>query len=108
MIVKEITVTELKQKLDTNEDLLLIDVRESFEKELADLGGTLIPLGELTRRTDELEEAKQRPVIIYCRSGARSAEACRMLMKMGFSDVKNLRGGILAWARDIDPDLPTY
>ena len=108
MTVKEITVTELKQRLDNNDHLLLIDVRESFEKELADLGGVLIPLGELGRRTGELQEAKQRPIIIYCRSGARSAEACRMLMKAGFPDVKNLRGGILAWARDIDPDLPTY
>lgn len=106
MTVEEITVRELKELLDKNRSLLLLDVREPFEKELVDIGGELIPLGELEGRVDEI--SKDKPVVIYCRSGARSAEACRTLMSAGFTDVRNLKGGILAWAEEIDPSLPTY
>jgi len=108
MTVEEITVQELKKIQDENEPVLLIDVREKFEKELVDIGGDLIPLGQLTDRLADIESHKDHPVIIYCRSGARSAEACRMLMSQGFKNVRNLKGGILKWADDIDPSLPKY
>ncbi len=108
MTVEEITVQELKKIQDDKEPVLLIDVREKFEKDLVDIGGTLIPLGQLTDRLPEIEPHKDRPVIIYCRSGARSAEACRMLMSNGFQNVRNLRGGILKWSDDIDPSMPKY
>jgi len=108
MTVEEITVQELKKIQDEKEPVLLIDVREKFEKDLVDIGGDLIPLGQLSDRLSEIESQKDQPVIIYCRSGARSAEACRILMSRGFKDVKNLKGGILKWADDIDPSLPKY
>lgn len=108
MIVEEITVQELKEIQDNKKPILLIDVREKFEKDLVDIGGSLIPVGQLPDRVSELESHKDKPVIIYCRSGARSAEACRLLMSKGFQDVKNLKGGILKWADDIDPSLPKY
>jgi sulfur-carrier protein adenylyltransferase/sulfurtransferase len=108
MTVEEITVQELKKIQDNKESVLLIDVREKFEKDLVDIGGLLIPLGQLTDRISELESHQEKPVIIYCRSGARSAEACRILMSYGFQDVRNLKGGILKWADDIDPSLPKY
>ena len=108
MTVEEITVQELKKIQDEKDPVLLIDVREKFEKELVDIGGDLIPLGQLTDRLADIESHKDHPVIIYCRSGARSAEACRMLMSRGFKNVRNLKGGILKWADDIDPSLPKY
>lgn len=108
MTVEEITVQELKKIQDEKEPVLLVDVREKFEKELVDIGGTLIPLGQLADRLPEIESHKDKPIIIYCRSGARSAEACRILMSNGYRDVRNLRGGILKWADDIDPSLPKY
>lgn len=106
--VEEITVRELKKMQDARENFLLLDVREQHEKDFVDIGGELIPLGQLMDRLSEIESEKNNPVIIYCRSGARSAEACRMLHSEGFSNVKNLKGGILKWADDIDPDLPKY
>ncbi len=108
MTVEEITVQELKKMLDENDPVLLIDVREKFEKELVDIGGSLIPLGQLADRISEIDSEKENPVVIYCRSGARSAEACRILQSNGFKNVKNLKGGILKWADDIDPSLPKY
>ncbi len=108
MTVEEITVQELKKILDENEPVLLLDVREKFEKNLVDIGGSLIPLGQLADRLAEIESEKENPVVIYCRSGARSAEACRILQSHGFQNVKNLKGGILKWADDIDPSLPKY
>ncbi len=108
MTVEEITVQELKLILDKKEPFLLIDVREKFEKDLVDIGGTLIPMGQLADRIPEIESHKDQHVVIYCRSGARSAEACRMLQSRGFQNVKNLKGGILKWADDIDPSLPKY
>lgn len=94
--------------LDNKEQVFLLDVRDQHEKDFVDIGGLLIPLHKLMERLSEIEPEKNNPVIIYCRSGARSAKACRMLHSEGFSNVKNLRGGILKWSDDIDPDLPKY
>lgn len=108
MTVEEITVQELKKVMDDGEPVTLIDVREQYEKDLVDIGGALIPLGRLNDHIHEINAEKDQPVVVYCRSGARSAEACRILMNRGFTNVKNLKGGILKWATDIDPSLPIY
>ncbi len=106
IMVQEISVTELNDKRKKKDQFVLLDVRQEAEHSFVNIGGTLIPLHELAQRIGELDPAKE--TIVYCRSGARSATAVRFLQDAGFSDVKNLRGGILAWATDIDPSLPKY
>ena len=108
MNIQEITVEELKEKIDNNDEFLLLDVREPFEYKVSNLGGKLIPLGELMNHLDELEEYKDREVIVHCRTGGRSARACQILQANGFQNPKNLVGGINLWARVIDPSLQVY
>jgi rhodanese-related sulfurtransferase len=96
--MKEISVEELKQKLDSGEKVNLIDCREPHEYEEANLGGKLVPLGKIqTMQTEDIEHLKDEEVIIHCRSGKRSMMACLMLEQMGFSNTYNVTGGILAW-----------
>lgn len=96
--MKNLTVDELKSKLDSGEQINLIDCREPHEYEEANLGGKLIPLGKFqTMDLDELEEIKDEEVIVYCRSGRRSQMACFILDQMGFANTYNVEGGILAW-----------
>jgi len=96
--MKVINVDELKQKLDRGEEVNLVDVREPHEYEEANIGGRLVPLGKVqTMQVDELEDLKDKEVIVYCRSGRRSMMACQMLDQVGFKDTYNLEGGILAW-----------
>jgi rhodanese-related sulfurtransferase len=96
--MKNITVEELKAKLDGDETVNLIDCREPHEYEEANLGGRLIPLGKFqTMDLDELENLREEEVIVYCRSGRRSQMACMILDQMGFTDTYNVEGGILAW-----------
>jgi rhodanese-related sulfurtransferase len=104
--MKEISVQELKEKMDNGEDFQLIDVREDFEYETSNLGGLLIPLGGILIESDKIE--KDKPVVIMCRSGKRSAAAIMQLEQQGFTNLYNLYGGILAWAEDIDPTLSVY
>ena len=104
--MNEISVQELKEKLDKGEDFQLIDVREDFEYETSNLGGELIPLGSILIETDKI--AKDKDVVIMCRSGKRSAMAVQQLEAQGFTNLYNLYGGILAWAEDIDPSLDVY
>lgn len=105
--VPEMSVTELKALIDTGADFQLIDVREPYEYDIANLQGTLIPLGEIGERTGEID--KDKPVIVHCRSGIRSADAIRELQeKFGFDNLYNLRGGILAWSREIDDSVVEY
>lgn len=86
------------------ENFLFLDVREPDEWRAAHLAGTrLVPLGELPARIGELSDWKERPVVVHCRSGVRSAQACRILHEHGFADVWNLSGGIQAWALTVDP-----
>lgn len=93
----DITVQELKQKLESQEEFTLVDVRESYEHEEFSVGGKLIPLGELPSSIAELAAAKDSEVVVYCRSGKRSGMAQRLLQQSGFSNVRNLEGGMLAW-----------
>ena len=96
--MKEISVEELKQKLESGEKVNLIDCREPHEYEEANLGGRLIPLGKFqTMQVEEIEDLKDEEVIIHCRSGKRSAMACMILDQMGFKNTYNVVGGILEW-----------
>jgi len=105
--MKEVSVQELKAKMDNNEDFILIDVREQHEIEVAEIGGIHIPLGEIINRRGEL--SKDKPVIIHCRSGARSGNAVQALEgNFGFDNLYNLTGGILAWSAEIDSNVPSY
>ena len=104
--MKEVTVQELKKKIDQGEDFQLIDVREDFEYEMSNLDGTLIPLGGILIEADKIDKIK--PVIIMCRSGKRSAAAIMQLEQKGFTNLHNLKGGILAWADEIDPTINVY
>ncbi len=106
-MIKEITVQELKEKIDNNEDFQLIDVRETFEYEASNLNGLNIPLGGILIESDQV--AQDKPVIIHCRSGKRSAAAVMQLeQQFGFSNLYNLEGGILAWKEAFDPNMPVY
>jgi len=104
--MKEISVQELKEKIDNGEDFQLIDVREDFEYETSNLGGLLIPLGGILIEADKI--AKDKPVIVQCRSGKRSAAAIMQLEQLGYTNLYNLTGGIMAWANEIDPTLNVY
>ncbi|WP_031301500.1 rhodanese-like domain-containing protein [Sphingobacterium paucimobilis] len=104
--MKEITVQELKSMMDQNEEFQLIDVRETFEYEVSHLNGINIPLAGILIESDKL--SKDRPVIIQCRSGKRSAQAVMLLEQQGFTNLSNLKGGILAWKEEIDPEIDVY
>lgn len=105
--MKEITVQELKLKKDNGDDFQLIDVREPHEAEIAAIGGELIPMGEVLSNVDKISRDKM--VVIHCRSGARSGTIVNALESQhGFTNLYNLKGGILAWAREIDPSIPQY
>jgi adenylyltransferase/sulfurtransferase len=105
--VPGISVQELKAKMDAGEPFDLIDVREPFEFEIAQIDGAkLIPLGEILERANEL--GRGQTCIVHCHSGRRSAEAVRLLKQQGFANVYNLEGGIDAWSEFIDPTVPKY
>jgi rhodanese-related sulfurtransferase len=96
--MQEITAAEVKQRLDAGEKLNIIDVREPNEYAEVNMGGKLVPLGKiLSFQADELEDLKEEEVIMQCRSGKRSMQAGMTLETMGFTNVKNLTGGIMAW-----------
>ncbi len=102
-----ITVRDLKNRLDKGDKLFLLDVREPHEYSLAKIeGSVLIPLGTLPNSLDQLDQSAE--IIAYCHRGMRSADAVGFLLQQGFSNVKNLIGGIEAWAVEIDPAVPRY
>jgi rhodanese-related sulfurtransferase len=93
----DITIEELKERMDKGENLNLIDVREEYEFDEFNIGATLIPLGELPDRLEEIEAWKDQEILIHCRSGARSGRAKEYLTSEGYSNVRNVLGGMLAW-----------
>ena len=106
-VMKEVTVQELKDMMDSKADFQLIDVREPHEFDICNLGGELIPQGQIPQNVDKVSKEKQ--VVIHCRSGARSGNMVQWLEKNhGFQNLYNLKGGILAWAREIDPSMEQY
>ena len=106
--VPEITVEELKQRLDAKEEIFILDVREPHEYKICNINGHLIPLGDLPKRLQELDAAKDKELVVHCHKGGRSARAVAFLQQAGFKKAKNLKGGILAWADRIDPKVPKY
>lgn len=106
-VVNEITVQELKKMRDDGVQHQLIDVREEHEADIASIQGILIPMGEVMDRVEEIK--KDIPVIIHCRSGARSRAIVEALQtNFGYTNLYNLKGGILAWANEIDNTIQTY
>lgn len=96
--MKEIAPTDLKARIAAGENLILLDVRQPEEHaEVHIPNSILIPLGELEERIDELDEYRDKELIVYCRSGNRSGQACMFLDMMGFENTVNLRGGMLSW-----------
>jgi rhodanese-related sulfurtransferase len=104
--MNEITVQDLKKMIDNKEDFQLIDVRETFEYEMSNLNGLNIPLAGLLLEADKV--SKDKPVIMQCRSGARSAAALNQLEQLGYTNLYNLKGGILAWKAEFEPDMAVY
>lgn len=105
--MKEVTVQELKELMDSGADFQLIDVREPHEYDICNLDGELIPQGDIPSSVEKID--KNKKVILHCRSGARSGNMVQWLEKNhGFQNLYNLKGGILAWAKEIDPEMPTY
>ncbi|MCB0431220.1 MAG: molybdopterin-synthase adenylyltransferase MoeB [Flavobacteriales bacterium] len=107
--MKEITVQELKAWMDANEDFQLIDVREPHEYDIVNLGGELVPLSQLPNINLDEKVSKDKKVVVHCKMGGRSAKAIQYIIdKNGQNNLYNLVGGILAYAKEIDPSLPTY
>jgi adenylyltransferase/sulfurtransferase len=104
--IPEMQVEELKRRLDAGDNLFVLDVREPHEYQICNIGGYLIPLGDLPKRVNELDSSRE--IVAHCRSGVRSAKAVGFLQQAGFKKVHNLAGGILAWADRVDPKLPKY
>ncbi len=103
----DITVGQLKEKLDAGDALRIVDVREPHEWEIVHIeGADLIPLGDILERMNELDTAEN--LVLMCKSGVRSAKALHTLRDAGFRKLKNLKGGVLAWAREVDTSLPVY
>jgi rhodanese-related sulfurtransferase len=102
--MKEITVKELKAKLDAKEDFQLIDVREGYEYETGNINGLHIPMGDVMAHADQI--AKDKMVVVHCKSGARSAAIVNALeTQLGYTNLYNLKGGIKAWSEEIDPTI---
>jgi adenylyltransferase/sulfurtransferase len=104
--IPEITPKELKARLDKGDDIYVLDVREPHEYDICNIGGHLIPLGELPQRVHELDSSKE--IVAHCKSGKRSAQAVEFLRGAGFKKIQNLKGGILAWSDEVDPNVPKY
>ena len=104
--IPQITVKELKRRIDAGEDVQLIDVREPYEYQIAQIGGKLIPQNDVPQRIGEID--RNREVVVHCRSGARSQRIAEFLKQQGFPNVSNVAGGILAWSDEIDPKVQKY
>ena len=102
----EITVQELREKLASGEKFIFIDVREPWEYEEFNLGAQLMPVGDIINKMWELEDHKADEIVVHCRSGARSAMAQGLLMANGFTNVRNLKGGVTAWMDAFGKEKP--
>jgi len=105
--MKEVTVQELKAMKDKKEDFQLLDIREEYEYDICHLDGLLIPMGDVADNVDKI--SKDKKVVVHCRTGKRSASVVQMLEQQhGYTNLYNLKGGIMAWAEEIDPEMAKY
>jgi sulfur-carrier protein adenylyltransferase/sulfurtransferase len=104
--IPQISVKELKRRRDAGQSVFLLDVREPYEYQIAQIGGTLIPQNDVPQRLNEIP--RDREIVVHCRSGARSQKIAEFLRQSGYSQVVNLAGGILAWSDEIDPKVQKY
>jgi adenylyltransferase/sulfurtransferase len=104
--IPQVTVQELKQRRDAGEEIFLLDVREPHEYQIAHIGGTLIPQNDVPNRLVEIP--RDRDVIVHCKGGGRSQRIAEFLAQQGYTNVKNLAGGITAWSDQIDPKVQKY
>jgi adenylyltransferase/sulfurtransferase len=104
--IPQLTVKELKRRIDAGEQLFLLDVREPWEYKTAQIGGKLIPMNEIPQRLAEID--REREVIVHCHHGVRSQRVAEFLQQSGYPRVVNLAGGINAWSREVDPQVPKY
>jgi sulfur-carrier protein adenylyltransferase/sulfurtransferase len=104
--IPQISARTLKQRIDAGETPYILDVREPFEYQIANLGATLIPMNEIPLRINEIP--RDRPIVVHCKAGVRSQRVAEFLAEAGYSQVENLSGGILAWSSEVDPKIPTY
>jgi rhodanese-related sulfurtransferase len=104
--IPQLTVKELKQRLDAGDEVYILDVREPFEYKIANLGGKLIPMNEVPKRLAEID--REREIIVQCHAGVRSQRVAEWLKQSGYPRVVNLFGGIRAWANEIDPTMQKY
>jgi sulfur-carrier protein adenylyltransferase/sulfurtransferase len=104
--IPQLSVKDLKKRIDAGENLFILDVREPFEYQIANIGGKLIPQGEVPHRLAEID--RDREIIVQCKSGGRSQRIAEFLKQSGYPKVANVSGGILAWSDQIDPSVPKY
>jgi adenylyltransferase/sulfurtransferase len=104
--IPQLSVKDLKKRMDAGEDMFILDVREPFEYQIANIGGKLIPQNEVPQRLAEID--RDREIIVQCKSGGRSQRIAEFLKQSGYPKVANLSGGILAWSDQIDPSVPKY
>jgi adenylyltransferase/sulfurtransferase len=104
--IPQLSVKDYKNRIDKGEDLFLLDVREPYEYQIAQIGGVLIPQNDVPNRLAEIPRDKE--IVVQCRSGARSQRIAELLKEQGYTNVVNLAGGILAWADEIDPKIQKY
>jgi len=104
--IPQLSVQELKKRIDAGEDVFILDVREPFEYQIANIGGKLIPQNDVPARLNEID--REREIVVQCKSGGRSQKIAEYLQQAGYKKVANLAGGILAWADQIDPAVKKY
>jgi adenylyltransferase/sulfurtransferase len=104
--IPQVSPKDLKRRIDAGEDLFILDVREPFEYQIANIGGTLIPQNDVAGRIGELD--RNREIVVHCKAGGRSQKIAEYLNQSGFTKVSNLAGGILAWSDEVDPKVPKY
>jgi adenylyltransferase/sulfurtransferase len=104
--IPQVSAKELKRRMDAGENLFILDVREPFEYQIANIGGKLIPQNDVPQRIGEID--RDREIIVHCKAGGRSQRIAEYLKQSGFPNVANLAGGILAWSDEVDPTVPKY
>lgn len=104
--IPQLRARDLKKRIDAGDDLFILDVREPFEYQIANIGGTLIPQNDVPQRIDEID--RNREIVVHCKVGGRSQRIAEFLKQSGFPSVNNLAGGILAWSDEVDPKVPKY